>query len=276
MMTRKQVFNIYTTTVFLISSLTPILCCALSSRILIYLVNGTKLGDTLMVNFVLGWGFSSYMINVFTILQFLLPILPAFGAGYFFALNDGFFTNAQPRCKNYSRYIWRRILISAFTCTLFIFLGFIVFMSFGLLTHPVEIDDNWTRSLFGEFFGNSFSYEHPVGYFLLEGILKYILFPFTYSLLAIALSFYVTKKYLCVLIPTGYYIIFSIFAIFLKSNLFNGSLYTSPVFCIINPSATLMSGAEFENVMLYKALLPLLIPLIFSVTAILYKLKKRS
>jgi len=267
---RKRFLNIYTITSFLLLVFMPIITWALSSQILralfFYVYMPEFPSQQKWVSFILSSGFSSFMIDSFSILQFLMPILSVLIVSDFFRMKRGSFHHVLFRTKNYKSYVWKNIANYISTGVIIQYLSFLIVVLFGILTHPIVFNENWSRSLFGEFLGNSFSYQHPVNYFLLEGFLKYVIFSSVYALLGISISFITKKAYLYILIPIGYYFVISVVSASLAQT---GGTWIY----LFSPSFTLMAGSMVENIPIWMALAPLAIPIIFSICIIEYALR---
>lgn len=149
-----------------------------------------------LVNFVSYGGFDG--------IELAMPFLAAFSAGYFFRMKKGMFTNAMFRSKNCTKFIWKKILITLLISMLVFYVGYLLFVLYGVCTHTLQASDaNNIHNLF-RIFGENFWREHPVLYLLLEEVFRFGLFPLTYALFAVALSFYTSKPYIYMVVPGLY------------------------------------------------------------------------
>mgnify|MGYP005779534087 CR=1 FL=1 len=259
----KRYINIYSLLSFLCCGALLFLSWGLSSRVFEYLIFNTRteLGGS-QAAFEISFGFSNCMIEGFAIMQLALPLLAVFCAGSFFRLCTGYYNNAKPRIKRYHRFVGKDILKISMTASLALFGGFLTFYLFGLLTHPIVVDPNYSRSFLGDVFGNNFSWQNPALYFLLEGIYKYLLFPFVYCAFACTVYWFFRKYYLSLLLPLGYYVVLTILVTTIRPAFYESGL--SSIFDLFSPSRMLMMGTEGENVPFYAPLISLIPPVIAS------------
>lgn len=262
-MSIKKYINIYAFIGALSCSLMLFLSWGLSSRVFEYLINGTRteLGGS-QAEFVISWGFSSCMINGFTIMQLVLPLLAILFSFGFIRLCDGFYSNAKPKTKRFSTHICKDILLISLSAAIALYLGFLLFFLFGTATHPIVIDENNSRSFLNDVFGEGFSWKNPLGYFLIEGIYKYGIFPFVYCIFACTVYLFFSKKYMSIIVPTGYYVALSVISGTLAEPFYG--TFAGEILKALRPSNMLMMGAESGNIPVWYPLISLIPPIIAS------------
>lgn len=154
--------------------------------------------------------FENYIHDGFSFLQVLLPIVVSLSAMNFVDEKNGLFSFAYTRVKNYKKFIISSVMKHAAVSSLVMTLGFVVYILIGLLLvgkYIMAPHDYEGHDLFADWLGVGFAHNHPVILYVFDSVLKYILFPFIFSLFTMAVSFYTEKKYLIMSIPTAYYII---------------------------------------------------------------------
>lgn len=236
----------------------------LSSRVFEYLINDTKteLGGS-QAEFVIGFGFSNYMITGFSVMQLVLPLLSIWFSFSFKRLLDGYYCNAKPRIKHFNRFVFKDIFIISITAAIALYLGFLLFYIFGAFSHPIVAKENYSRSFLNDVFGVGFAWKEPLTYYLIEGIYKYAIFPFVYCLFSCTIKLYFEKDYMSLLIPMGYYVVMSILAGVLTEPLY-GTLAGEFVKAL-RPSNMLMMGGESVDMLFWYPFISLIPPLAASV-----------
>ena len=260
----KKYINIYTFIGALSCPLMLFLSWGLSSRVFEYLIKNTRteLGGS-QAEFVISWGFSNCMINGFAIMQPVLPLLAILFSFGFIRLCDGYYSNAKPRATRFSALICKDILLISLSAAAALYLGFLLFYLFGAVSHPIVIDANYSRSFLNDVFGEGFSWKNPLGYFLIEGIYKYGIFPFVYCVFSCAVYFYYRKKYMSIIVPVGYYVALSVIAGTLAEPLYG--TFAGEILKAFRPSNMLMMGAESRNIPVWYPLISLIPPIIASI-----------
>lgn len=260
----KKYFNIYSFIGAISCPVMLFISWGLSSRIFEYLIKNTRteLGGS-QVEFVMSWGFSNCMINGSAIMQLFLPLLAIMYSFGFIRLCDGYYSNAKPRVRRISTLICQDILLISLTAAVTIYIGFLLFYLFGMISHPVIIDENYSRSFLNDVFGEGFSWKNPLSYFLIEGVYKYVIFPFAYCIFACTAYLLFRKKYISIVIPAGYYVALSVIPGTLYEPLY-GTI-AGEILKSLRPSNMLMMGAESRNVPAWYPLISLIPPIIASI-----------
>lgn len=205
--------------------------------------------------------FDSYISTSFNYSMLILPIFCSILSLSFYQEKEGYFIYCFFRNKDYIKTIRKALFINAFYTALTFLIAYLIFFIVGVFTSK-----NYTeipRISFDFIFGNNFSTKHIHMYYFIEGILKYFLFCFIYSLFSNSVVCITKKKYLPIIIPLLYYYIFSIiFGICFK------------VFAL-SPTI-IQSFTSYQNGQpLWVILFPFILPIIF-VAYIQEYLKKRG
>ncbi len=260
----KKYLNMYTFIAFTACAILPILSWGLSSGVIRCLINNTRTerGGS-QAEFILSWGFSSYMIESFSILQLVLPLLAILLSFGFVRLCKGYYSNAKPRTKRFSAFVCKDILRFSLSASAALYLGFLLFCLFGAVTHPIVTDENYSRSFLNDVFGEGFAWKNPLVYYLLEGVYKYAVFPFAYCFFASSVYLFFGKSYTSIIVPTGYYIAMSVLMGTLRSPLY-GTI-AGDFLQALRPSNMLMMGAESGNVPVLYPLISLIPPITASI-----------
>lgn len=260
----KKFLNLYSYIGVLICPIMLFISWGLSSRVFEYLINNTQteLGGS-QVEFVISWGFSNFMINGFAIMQLVLPLLAVLFSFGFVRLCNGYYDNAKSRIKRLSSFVCKDILRFSMSAAISLYLGFLLFYAFGAVTHPIVIDENYSRSFLNDVFSEGFAWKNPLLYYLLEGIYKYAVFPFVYCLFACTVYLYFRMSYMSIIIPAGYYVALSVLSgTFAES--FHGTS-AGEINKALRPSNILMMGAESENLPVWYPIISLIPPIIASI-----------
>lgn len=205
--------------------------------------------------------FDNYIILGFSFLQILFPIIVSFSVMNFADECSGLFPYAYPRAKKYRKFLLSSIFEHAAVSSIVILLAFILYLLVGyVLVGKFLFAEHarWGSDLFADVLGAGFYYNHPVIYYVLESGMKYIIFPFIYSLFTMAVAFYTEKKYLILSIPTVYYIvltvIFQCIPAIPEPNYFDFSVF-APTFPIVAQAlpkpSTILLGVSYIPVIAF-------------------------
>lgn len=177
------------------------------------------------------------------IFQLILPFIATIGVFRFYKRHIGINKLIYYRKQNYIRSIRKLALNESLRISLSVFLAYLTFLVFYRLVGTNPVQELYSvgampRTLFLDWFGNSFYYDYPFLYWSLEGLVRFWLVPFIYCYCACLLSVVVLSAKKSYLIVNLYYIIASaIFgAISLIGLPFHLDLY-------LNPSVILASGS---------------------------------
>lgn len=260
----KKYLNLYTALGAACCALFQFISWGMSSRVFEYILNGTKAesGES-QVDFIISFGFARYMLDGFSIMQIVLPLISVLLSCSFIRLCIGYYENAKSRIKLYCFSLIRDITVISLFASLATLLGFLLFYFFGMLTHPIVISENYSRSFLSDVFGGGFSWQNPLGYYLVEGIFKFGIFPFFYCFFACTSYLFFSKTYMGFIIPIGYYVVFSMIAGTLSSPLYGTVL--GEIVKALRPSNMLMMGAESGSIPVWYPLISLIPPVIASI-----------
>ncbi len=230
------------------------------------------------------YSFYTYAIFGFSLMQVIIPFLASLITIPFYN-EKNIFSYSYVRLKKYSKAILLPALRQIFIGCLFLYLGYICFLILGLVWRidPSEVyvtlpsgEIAINRQFMPELFGEDFAARDMFLFFVVDGIWKYIVFCFVYGLSSICVSFYTSKKYMSLLIPSIYYIVLDIIC----SGINRIELGNKMVFelYLYSPSYAIMSGGyQWRSIM--QIVYPLLPPLIFCLFTLLkefYKNRGRS
>lgn len=260
----KKYFNLYSALGAVCCTLFQFLSWGLSSRVFEYVLKGTKteLGES-QVDFIISFGFARCMLDGFAIMQLVLPLISVLLSCSFIRLCTGYYENAKSRIKQYAFFLARDITVISLFASLATFLGFLIFYFFGMFTHPIVLSENYCRSFLNDVFGNGFSWQNPLVYYLIEGIFKFVFFPFFYCFFACTAYLFFSKTYMSFIVPIGYYVVLSVIA-----GTLSGPLYgtvAGEIVKALRPSNMLMMGAESGNIPVWYPLISLTPPIAASV-----------
>lgn len=255
--------NRYLWIVFGLVTILPFLVWLISSEFLsaLFIWDVSGLADTRWEYIQMMYSFFSYMVDGYSVMQLLAPILAAIVVIPFLNLKKVmvFF---YPRIQSYQKWLIKNILLYLSVACLVMYVGYLIFMSVGALMLPADDVD---RDLFSDIFGVGFAHYHPYLYYVLEGFLRYVVFMFVYGLFSISLSFLTDKNYLCVLIPAAYFIVLSVCV-----SVIQGIFITNQL-SFLAPTYTLVPNDGFY-VNTFVVLLPLIPVFAFSLAVLGYQL----
>ncbi len=264
----KKYLNRYAFIAFIACAILPVLSWALSSRVFEYVIKNTRTerGDS-QAEFILSRGFSYCMIEGFAIMQLVLPLIAILFSFGFTRLCKGYYSNAKPRVKRLSVFVCKDILRFSLSAAVALYMGFLLFCLFGAVTHPIKIDENYSRSFLNDVFGEGFAWKNPLLYYLIEGIYKYAIFPFVYCFFACTLYLYFRKSYMSIIVPTGYYVALSVLSGTFAEPLYG--TFAGEINKALRPSNMLMMGAESGNIPVWYPIISLIPPIIASIIFII-------
>lgn len=182
------------------------------------------------------------MIDGFGVMQLTLPLLTTIAVCGIMRLCGGYYENAKPRVKRYAKTVSRDIVLISLFSALAIFIGFLLFYLFGVFNCPYVVREDHARSFLNIEFGDGFAWKNPYGYYLIEGVYRYFLFPFFYGIFACCSYMFFRKKFSGVIVPVGYFYLLSILCATLRNSVhgtFAGELIQA-----IRPDRMTMMGAE--------------------------------
>lgn len=261
----KKYINIYTVLPLALCPLLQIISWGLSTGFFEHWFKGNTdyvlelLGRS---DFVLG-GTYRFFIDGFAVMKLVMPLLAVLGAGTFMRLHGGFSACIKPRITRYSQYAAKNILTISAATSAAMYIGFMIYAFIGIAITGYEPSENYSRSFLNDIFGVNFSWKNPIGYYLIEGIYKYVVFTFVYCTLACTVYLVFGKKHLTIIIPIGYYIIITLIGGVLYSPLYG--TVAGEIVKALRPSNMLMMGAESGNIPVWYPLISLTPPIAASV-----------
>jgi hypothetical protein len=211
---------------------------------------------------------SGYMVDVFFATITFIPFLSALFCMNFLTEKEGFYKFAYFRMTNYKKYIRKRILIHLLYSAAVMYIVYVIILLIGMLVCQIKInpqDGTGMITSFDDIIGNQKTPQLLVMRYFLDGILKCVVAPICFGLLAISISFLTDKKYLPLIIPLAYYVLCTAFIDSLHLS------YLSPHLTIAFTSFTPIKSQRIYS---YDALIPMLPLLFFSITVIEYKLRR--
>lgn len=262
----KKYLSIYVIIAALLCPLLQFLTWGLSSRIFEYIlfnVEAERGGS--QADFILSWGFGYCMQEGFAMMQVVLPLLPLLISFGFVRLYKGYYTNAKPRTTRYTAFVAKDILAISLIGAIALYLGFVLFYLFGVVTHPIDYDQNWRRAFLNDIFGDGFAWKDPLLYYALEGIYKYIVFPFVYCAFSCSVYVFFKKSYLCVIVPMGFFVVTTVFSSNAASKFYESSPFLYQLLKAVRPDNMLMMGAAGEQIPVWYPLISLILPVMATV-----------
>lgn len=171
------------------------------------------------------WKFDYIIIWTTNIFQLILPIFYIIGCIIYFNIN-----------KNSNI---KKIMNFAFKTALSIFTSYIFFYLIIVIICKCEHTDYITRNLFLDIFGANFYYSHTFIYYILDGLVRFLIVPFIYFSSSILLTSKIKNK------SIGYYYI--LISYMFLSLLSNGLCHLlGDAFKYLNPAAIIISGSYTE------------------------------
>ncbi|MCH5203815.1 MAG: hypothetical protein J1F03_03650 [Oscillospiraceae bacterium] len=217
-------------------------------------------------------------------MQVLLPLLASF-IMLPYSREKRIYSFSYIREKSYTKAILKPMLRQLLIGCTVLFLGYMVFLTAGLvwkinpeevLAHSISGEISCMRVFMPEIFGEFFAADNMFIFFVVDGFWKYFVFCFVYGLFSVCVSFYTKKDFLCLIVPTVYYLVFDItFSGIGQIDLGNGTVINLAIYA---PSYPIMSGTR-DWISIPQVIYPLLPPLIFSLFTLVREFavkKKRS
>ena len=210
-----------------------------------------------------------YIENGVRYQQLIAPLIISFSALHFLTEKTGYFVNIYGRVKNYRTTVIKSVFCHAAASALYLFGAYLVFFLLGKVVAFGPIFENPVMHYMSDIFGPNFYEEHYSLFYLIDGFIKFGVFPFFYSIFCMSVAFVTEKKYLFVLLPTLYFFMMSVAMAALPKNIFgfsNNYLAPAHVFAI--------QAAVYPP--FYTAFTGLIIPLVIAVILITCRLKGRE
>ncbi len=208
----------------------------------------------LMLNQLMSWeayiDFATrYTIYFFPIFS-LLPIIQ------FHNEQNGYFNYASIRLKKFKKYMFTTILKYSFISALCVTVTYLTFFTIGATFITDHLDNVGN---YAHIFGESFYNDHPYLFYVFMATTIYFAIGFTFGVMGIAVAVWTEKSYLIIVVPMVYYIVIGNLAETLNLPLLN-----------------IMQGVTAYNTLFqtFEVFIPLIIPLIASVGAIIYRYSK--
>lgn len=192
-----------------------------------------------------------FVTSTYDFTTIMTPVFAAALSIQFIKEKKGLFPYSFTRRGKKLPILAKSLLSSALLTAAVLFLAYVLFCCVGLLFRNPATDGVYgQRTVFNFLFGSNFYARHIFIYFLLEGFVKFFIFPFVYSLFACCVAFWTDKTYYCLVVPVVYYFFFSI--------VFGAGLGVQP----LAPTFT-MGFSSYGITQPFTALLPLVIPMAF-------------
>lgn len=214
--------------------------------------------------------FFSYVIWGFSYMQLMLPLLASF-VMLPFLREKRMYNFSYVREKSYSTAVLRPMLRQLLIGCTTMFLGYMIFLCAGLMWRidPRDVlvtsietgEPSCSRVFMPEIFGEFFAAENMFMYFVVDGFWKYFVFCFIYGLFSVSVSFYTRKDFMCLIIPSVYYIVLDL--VFSGIGAIKSGEQTIIDLSLFAPSYPIMSGAR-DWISIPQVIYPLLPPLLFA------------
>lgn len=170
------------------------------------------------------YSYDIYMIFGSINMQLIIPIIATLATYNLFVEKQGLLFHKCYRENNYKKTILKTIFCYALIISCAIFLAFLLYYIIGFV-FPINYDLNLQREVFKDIFGSDFFNNYRYLYYFLEGILKYFIIPFIYSLFGLIVALLANKKYMSIVIPSAYYLVFTVI---FQALPFETSIYFAP------------------------------------------------
>ncbi|MCB2356554.1 hypothetical protein [Clostridium estertheticum] len=203
--------------------------------------------------------FDDYVSSTFEYTTFLMPVFVCLLSIIYIKEKKGLllykYIRTQKLKKTLLNSIFTHSLYNAFT----LYLGFVIFLVIGLIINknPVITD----RTFLNSYFGNGFYFNHPVAYFLIEGIIKFFIFTFVYSIFTFSISLVTNKMRYCIIIPIVFYLFTSI--------IFGAGMNIQE----LTPAFT-QGFSSYVSINPLRVFIPLIIPILISVFLTIYHITR--
>ncbi|GEM_PF-5753525 len=208
----------------------------------------------MMLNQLRGWELYIDFATRYTI--YFIPIFPLLPILQFYNEKKGYLSYASIRMKNFKKHMLHNIIKYAVISGLCVVLPYIVFFSIGNI---FMIDHISTIGNYLDILGPSFYNNHPFLSYIFITFSIYFAIGFTFGISGIAIALWTDKSYLIIVIPIVYYIVI-------------GNLAEAFNLPLLNIMHSVTAFNTLYNT--FEIFVPLLLPLILSITLILYKYKK--
>lgn len=205
--------------------------------------------------------FENFIIFGTVYLQIVVVIFAATTALIVFNREKTIHKMEYYRTSRYLKTIRFRVATISLKVSFSIFLGYMIYFLLALLiTRVLPADEvfNMTRTIFTDWFGEAFYYHHRHLYFLVEGVLRFFVLPFIFSLLFGTIAVMVNRISVAVVVPLFYYFTFTAIGYFAFDSSQNLGYLLNPLTIMVSGS---FYGGSTENY-LSSLLIPIMIPII--------------
>lgn len=251
---KQAILNKYNIIAFIFIPTVCIISWAISPVCGIINMSGYSLADMRGVV-----SFFGYIVWGFSYMQLMLPLLASF-VMLPLLREKRMYSYSYIREKCYSGAVLKPMLRQLLIGCTVLFLGYMVFLASGLLWEidPMSIivysndtgEPHCTRVFMPEIFGEFFAAKNMFMFFVVDGFWKFFVFCFVYGLFSVSVSFYTRKDFMCLIVPTVYYIVLDL--------ILSGSGHS-----LYAPSYPIMSNSQ-AWVSIPQVIYPLLPPLLFA------------
>ncbi|WP_159649457.1 hypothetical protein [Erysipelothrix aquatica] len=187
-----------------------------------------------------------------------------------------FFTNQKYLRKfeysrecNIRKFELRKLLKYATFVSAAVYLGYVLYLVLGVAITNIEpIHPSPLKTIFLDYLGESFYWNHRILYYLIEGFLRFFIVPFIYSILGCALILISNKVSYSITVLVVFYFGLSVFNFVLPP--MGVSYMASTLYFLLSPSAVMSNSAYIAPTIVM--LLPLCLPIIISSILVLYRI----
>lgn len=185
------------------------------------------------------WTFDSEIVWGTNMFQLLLPFFASVASVKFYQEYTTIFQLEMYREKKTTqKFLFRKVFKTASHLALAIFLAYLVFYFLTLWVTKGVLMDGFDRELFNEVYPEFYE-NSPYIYYIVEGLVRFLLMPFIYAFFACAIALFAQNQKLVLLVPNIYY--------FGLSTIAFGLYYVSEKISLyINPT-TIMVVGSYEN-----------------------------
>jgi hypothetical protein len=202
------------------------------------------------------WNFDYSIIWGTNFFQLLIPCLAAIAGLLFYNDLNSIYKFSIYRTKNYKSFIIKEIFNKSIKLATSVFFAYLVFYIITFIVTGGSLNPTITRELLLDILGKDFYYSYTYLYYLLDGIVRFLIIPFIYSFFSCSISLIVKNQKQVLFAPNFYYFGLTLFAVFLGYLVGNSSIYFSPT--------TIMISGQYYNVNTLLLSLINLLPLLIS------------
>lgn len=206
--------------------------------------------------------YDNYVSGTFRYGMILTPIFICATSLIFIREKRGFFPYAILRGKSEKKLMLKTLLYYGLINGATFYFAYVIFCTVGLLFNSLIMQT--PRLSFDFIFGEGFSQNQVYLYYLVEGIFKYFILGFVYTLFSCTIALITNKSYLSILIPIIYY--------------FGASVAFASGFqvMLLAPVFTQGFSSYGDPVPIWGILMPMLVPFLISMGICLSVILRRE